>query len=169
VLNINETGDAVVTIAIALVGGALGGLVSELLLERGKSQTTGVLMLPDRTGRSLELGSLAAVLIGLVAGVVAAVLLVPINDVVVNNVTERQIDWFRVLGVAIVAGAAGQAFWAAMTKGLTASDYNARIESALAMLKQQKQTAPDDEKGGAAAAGLDGAIAALEKALADAP
>jgi hypothetical protein len=168
-LNINETGEALVTLAIALAAGALGGIVSELLLERGKLRRTGVLMLPGRTGRRLELGSAAALLIGLAAGLAAAALLVPMEDVTVNNVEERQVDWVDVLGIALVAGAAGQAFWAAITKGLTATDYNARIEAILATVRQTQQDIPDDEAGGAAAAGLDGAIAALENAREDAP
>jgi hypothetical protein len=126
-------------------------------------------MLPGRTGRRLELRSAAALLIGLAAGLAAAVLLVPIDDIVVNNVKERQVDWFRVLGIALVAGAAGQAFWAAITKGLTATDYNARIEAVLATLMQKKQAVPGDERGGAAGAGLDEAIAALEQAREDVP
>ncbi|MEK6273082.1 MAG: hypothetical protein AABM42_10615 [Actinomycetota bacterium] len=168
-LNINEIGDALAAIAIALAAGALGGLVSELLLERGKLRRTGVLMLPSRTGRRLELGSAGAVLIGLAAGIAAAALLVPIDDVVVNEVTERQVDWIRVLGIALVAGAAGQAFWAAITKGLTATDYTARIEAVLATLKVEEEAIPEGERGGAAATRLNGAIAALQEARDDAP
>lgn len=165
----NDGGSAVTAIAIALAAGALGGLVSELLLERGKSRTSGVLVLPALNGRRLELGSGAALLIGLAAGLAATVLLVPIEDVVVDKVNERQVDWVRVLGIALVAGAAGQAFWAAITKGLTATDYNARIEAVLGTLKEEKQNIPDDATGGAADAHLDGAITALEKARDDAP
>lgn len=168
-LNINDTGDAVTTIGVALAAGSLGGVVSELLLERGKSRATGVLMLPGRSGRRLELGSMAAVLIGLAAGLAAAVLLVPIDDVVVDKVNERQVDWVRVLGIALVAGAAGQAFWAAITKGLTATDYNARIEAVLGTLKAERNDIADNEIGGAADTRLAGAIAALEQAQEDAP
>lgn len=168
-LNINDTGDAVTVIAIAIAAGALGGIVSELLLERGKSRTTGVLMLPGLTGRRLELGSMAALLVGLAAGLAAAALVVPIEDVVVKKVNERQVDSVRVLGIALVAGAAGQAFWAAITKGLTATDYNARIEAVLGTLKKEKENIPDNEKGGAADARLGGAIATLEQARDNAP
>jgi ABC-type Fe3+ transport system permease subunit len=166
-LDINDTGDAIVAVVIALVAGALGGLVSELLLERGKARTTGVLTLPARSGRRLELGSAAALIIGLAAGLAATVLLVPVDDVVINQVKERQIDWWRLVGIAVVAGAAGQAFWAAVTKGLTATDFNARIDTLLATVKEQQANLPADDRGGAAGAHLEGVIAALESARED--
>jgi hypothetical protein len=56
-----------------------------------------------------------------------------------------------------------------MTKGLTATDYNARIEAVLSTLKEEEENIPDREKGGAAEARLGGAIAALEQARDDAP
>ena len=168
-LNIDALGEAVAAIAIAVTAGALGGLVSELLLERGKTKRTGVLIWPRRRESRLELGSLAAILIGGVGGIAAAALLLPVNEVVVKGVTERQVDWIRVLGVGLVAGAAGQAFWAAITKGLTAADYTARMEAVLAELKGEQGKAGDDDIGGAAEARLSGAINAVEDALRRAP
>lgn len=165
-LDVSATGELLLAILIAMVAGGLGGIVSELLLERGKSRTTGVLMLPDRNGNRVELGSAAAIIIGLAAGVAAAALLVPTDDVVVKEVTETQVDILRVIGVSLVAGAAGQAFWAAITKGLTATDYNARITSLLRVLEEEKKS---EAGGGPRGGGLDAAIAALEEAQKDTP
>lgn len=86
VLNLNDTEDAIAAVLIAVVAGSLGGLVSELLLERGKSRTIGVLILPTRQGRRIEIGSAAAILIGFAAGLLATALWVPVTDVGVNNV-----------------------------------------------------------------------------------
>lgn len=84
-------------------------------------------------------------------------------------IKERQVAWLRLVGMSIVAGAAGQAFWAAVTKGLTATDYTARIDTVLNSLEEQQNRIPANEKGGAADAGLGGAIAALKKARENAP
>jgi drug/metabolite transporter (DMT)-like permease len=168
-LNIDELGGALGALAIALVAGAIGGLVSELLFERGKSRRTGILIVPKFRSPRLDLGSGAAVIIGAAAGLAAVALLVPVTDVMVAEVKERQVDWIRILGIAIVAGAAGQAFWAALTKGLTATDFSARLETLMATLQANHDALPDSEKGGSAGTQLNGAIHAIQEALDNAP
>jgi hypothetical protein len=118
-------------VLIAAVCGFIGALAAELILSRGKARETGVFELPKRRGRYLDVGSLATMVLGPVAAVIASYFFSPVRDVVENNVTTTKYDVIRLIGISLAAGLASSGFLASMQEKFTASLTNERMKTAL--------------------------------------
>jgi hypothetical protein len=130
VLELKETGDWIIMVAIAAVLGAIGGLAFELLQSRYGE--TGSIQLPRSRGRGryLDLGVWANVIVGAIAAVAALAIFPPEVEriVVQDNTTTTTLEYklTQILSLSLVIGSAGSAFLSA---------FQARL---LAMLKDQE-------------------------------
>jgi hypothetical protein len=111
-VTLDTGGDTGKILIYAAIAGAITSLVGELLVSRGRGHDHGGFEIPRwrDTHRWYDLGSAAAIPIGVVAACLAALLLVPIKEVVAASVTTRTVELDKLLGVAGVAGLSSAAF-----------------------------------------------------------
>jgi hypothetical protein len=140
---LNTTADTIVMVLIVAAAGVVGGLVGELLIFRGARKESGAFEIPGKRGtRFFDLGSLAALPIGIVAALIALVLFSPIEEVIEEGATVREYDLIRVIGLGLVAGLAGPAFLLVVQERFTALVTTERMEAALDMAKKALEKAP---------------------------
>lgn len=148
-LALDSLADHGVFIGIAVVGGAFGGVVYELLLQRGKR--TGALAIPRRHAGYFDLGWGASVVIGIAAALVVLYLLAPINErTEAENTVTRMYDLIKLIALSVIAGSAGPSMIGAL---------QARV---IAALEAQRA----DDTADVATAALDQVEASLQGATA---
>lgn len=118
-------------ISVAALCGLIGGVVAELLVARGKRKETGLWERTRRQGRFFDVGSLASLPIGLVAGVIASYLFSPARQVVTATGTTTQYDLVRLVAVALLAGLSSSTFLAVLQERFTALATADRLKQAL--------------------------------------
>lgn len=112
VLKLGEKGDLSEVLIWAAVAGLIGSIVGELITTRGRSGDWGGFDPPRwrDSKRWYDLGSIASIPLGIVAGILAVLVLAPEHDVVENGVTTTTLEWDALLGTAAVGGLAGATF-----------------------------------------------------------
>jgi hypothetical protein len=107
-----DDGDLVKILLYAALAGLLGALVGELITTRGRSRDWGGFEWPrwKDSKHWFDLGSFAAIPIGIIAGCIAALTLAPETTTVTNGVAVKTIETEAVLATAVIAGLAGAAF-----------------------------------------------------------
>lgn len=131
--DLDDLRDFVELVAIAVVLGAIAGLVGELIIGRGKGQELGRFELPKRTARWLDFGSFASIPVGALAAVLTTLVALPTHEVVVNDVSTTDYDLVRVVILALAAGLSGGAVLAKFQEGLTAALTAERLKKALGL------------------------------------
>lgn len=160
---IDTSGDWLKELWLAALIGAVASLVAELLLTRGSAGDTGAIELPHGVdgGHWFDLGSLAAIPTGVLAAVIAAFALTPVQEVVKNGVTTRTLEVDKLVVVAAVAGLASSSFLTLVQQRFIAVAQNQRLDAALgAALRSFDQiadSAKDTAAGGTHAASVVGA------------
>jgi hypothetical protein len=134
-VTIDTVGDTIRMLAAIAVLGLVGGFVGELIANR--SGRTGAVERPRRTGRVLfDLGSWAALPVGAVAALVAALFFSP---VVAGEGGTSKYDLVRLTGGALLAGVAGPALLGLARDRFLAALSQERADAALtAALKAQE-------------------------------
>lgn len=135
------TGSDIITLfVIAAVGGALGGLVSDLLLVR--SQQSGTIEFPRHLrGAFYDLGTLGSLLIGAVAAMVAVYIFPPETvttlaaDGTSTSVTRYEL--FKLIPLALLIGSVGSAFLAAAQTRVLAAAKQQQLEDTKRVADQQ--------------------------------
>lgn len=127
-IELKETVDYVFMILVAAGVGAIGGLASELLLER--SENTGTIELPGRIAgtRILDLGFPASLLIGAIAAASILYFFPPTTETVTPSATAGEpattvveFDLVKLVALSLIVGSAGPRFLsAAQTRVLAA-------------------------------------------------
>lgn len=131
-LKFNTHGDALKIVLIAALVGALASLVAELLIARGKSKQTGIIELPGPRGpRFWDLGSLAAIPVGILAAVIAAFLFAPGQEMTVRGDIVRKVEEGRLILTAAIAGLSSAGFLALVQERFLAVAKNERLDAAL--------------------------------------
>ena len=157
-LELDTAGDVLAIAGIAAGVGAFAALTAELIVSRGETRQQGIFELPGGSGnRFVDLGSLAAIPIGILAAVIAAFLFAPGEEQVVDGETERLVQLGDLLLISAAAGLSGTAFLAAIQERFAAvlktKQAEVQIQGAIAGLLQIKETAADTEKAQKAAEG----------------
>lgn len=143
-IELAKTSDEVRLLEIVAGAGAVGGLVGELLIARGKQAwTTGEIEIPGKQDRFFDLGSLAALLIGLVAGLVALLFFSPVREVVVSGVTRQRYDLPHAIGLGLAAGLAGPGFLSVVQQRFKALLDAKRAQGAVAGMTKGINLTPD--------------------------
>lgn len=141
-LVLDTSGDWLEVLLIAVPCGAFAGFVSELLLPRMKAGETGAVeRIGGRGTRFYDLGSWAAVLVGALAGPVAAYLLAPGPEVVIKGQSTQTAQVGDVVVIAALAGLAGSRFLGAIQERFLAFADKTRVDAALKGLRDVKETA----------------------------
>jgi hypothetical protein len=131
-ITIDTGGDWLQALWIAALVGALASLVAELLLSRGAAGDTGAIELPHKVERRwVDLGSLAAIPTGILAAVIGAFALTPVQEVVEAGVTTRNVEIDKLIVVAGVAGLASSSFLTLVQERFVAVAKNQRLDAAL--------------------------------------
>ncbi len=139
-LTLETTGDYLLMVLIAAVGGLVGGLAAELLLSRDGQ--TGAFELPGRRTGLFDLGGFATLVVGAVAGV-AILLVLPATATVVttaadgSTTTAASFDLVRLVATTLVAGSAGGSVLTALQSRVTAAINEARVEFVRATGEEQ--------------------------------
>jgi hypothetical protein len=129
---IDTSGDVGKELWISAAAGILPALVAELLLARGAGAETGALELPHKIGRRyVDLGSLAAIPIGVVAAVIAGYLRTPVQEVTKGTVVTRTMDLDKLIAVAAVAGLTSTSFLRLVQDRFIAVAQNQRLDASL--------------------------------------
>ena len=150
-LDLDATGDVLAIAAIAADCGRSPVSPPGSIIARGKERQTGLIELPGGTGnRLVDLGSAAAIPIGVLAGVVAAFVFAPGEEQTVDNEVVRQVQLGDLLLISAVAGLSGTAFLAAIQERFMATLKTERAEtklqSTVAGLMKIKETAKDKNR-----------------------
>jgi hypothetical protein len=131
-ITIDTGGDWFDALWISALVGALAASVAELLLSRGKAGDTGAFELPHRVdARWVDLGSFAAIPIGILAAVIAAFALTPVQEVVTAGATTRTMELDKLIVVAAIAGLASSSFLTLVQERFVAVARNQRLNAAL--------------------------------------
>lgn len=111
-VTLDQGGDIKEILVYAAIAGLVGAIVGELITARGRSGESGGVEAPRwrDSKRWYDLGSIAALPIGAVAGCVAGLLFVPEREVLVKGVATSTIELKTLLGTTLIAGVAGAAF-----------------------------------------------------------
>ncbi|HEY7453604.1 MAG TPA: hypothetical protein VH683_03490 [Thermoleophilaceae bacterium] len=111
-VTLTDSGDLKEVLIYAAVAGLFGAIVGELVTTRGRSGDWGGFERPrwKDARRWYDLGSIAAIPIGVLAGCIAALTLAPETQAVENGVVTKTIETEAVLATALIAGLAGAAF-----------------------------------------------------------
>lgn len=139
-LTLETSGDYLLMVLIAAVGGLVGGLAAELLLSRDGQ--TGAFELPGRRTGLFDLGGFATLVVGAVAGV-AILLVLPATATVVtteadgSTTTAASFDLVRLVATTLVAGSAGGSVLTALQSRVTAAINEARVEFVRATGEEQ--------------------------------
>ncbi len=132
---LNTTGDWKPILIVSALVGALAGLVSELIVARGTAGDTGGFEWPAERGSGrrkwYDLGSFAAIPVGMLAAVIAGLALTPTQEVVKNKVTSEEMKLEDLLVVAAIAGLSGSAFLRLLQERFIAVAKNQTLDSAL--------------------------------------
>lgn len=106
-LDLNTLQEHAVFIGIAIVGGAFGGLIFELLQKR-RGGATGAIENWSRGASFIDLGWGASVLVGIAAAVIVNYLLAPITvHTADDGAVTRTYDLIKLVGLSMLAGSAG--------------------------------------------------------------
>jgi hypothetical protein len=139
-LTLATTGDYLLMVLIAALGGLVGGLAAELLLSRDGQ--TGAFELPGRRTGLFDLGGFATLVVGAVAGVAILLVLPATNTVVTtaadgSTTTAASFDLVRLVATTLVAGSAGGSVLTALQSRVTAAINEARVEFVRATGQEQ--------------------------------
>ena len=153
-LTLDTGGDTVKVILIAAVVGAVASLISELLLARGKAANTGAFELPGKLGTRLyDLGSIAAIPLGVLAAVIVGLALTPVEETTKEGVTTETMELGNLIVASAIAGLSAHGFLKVLQDRFVAAMKSKGLEEALRNaitgLKDLEANPPAD--GGAAA------------------
>jgi hypothetical protein len=167
-ITIDTGGDWFQALWISAVTGALASLVAELLLSRGKAGDTGAIELPHTVeGGYVDLGSIAAIPVGVLAAVIGAFALTPVQEVVNDGVVTRTVELDKLIVVAAVAGLASSSFLKLLQERFIAVAKNQRLDAALkSALQSFDQIAEQEPTSGTVAASAANVQAASTEAQA---
>lgn len=129
-MGIETSGDMAVLLGVAALFGAIGGIAADLLLVRNKE--SGMIELPRRVKGFFDLGTLATMIIGAVAGM-AAIYVFPPETVVTNSVdgtstTVVKYELLKLVPLALIVGSAGGAFLSAVQARVIAAARQQQLE-----------------------------------------
>lgn len=159
---LDTSGDAVTILIWAAAVGAVASIVAELLIPRGAAGDTGALEwpgwrqdAPTAGGRKwYDLGSWAAIPLGIVAAAIAGLLLTPTQEVIANGQTTRTMELEKLLGIALVAGLSSSAFLSLVQERFIAVAKQQQLDAALkGAIASFDEIAKDDPAPPAPAAG----------------
>ena len=130
-LTLETTGDYLLMVLIAAIGGLVGGFAAELLLSRDGQ--TGAFELPGRRTGLLDLGGFASLVVGAVAGVAILLVLPPSTTIMTTQAdgsasSASSFDLLRLIATTLVAGSAGGSVLTALQARVTAAINAARVE-----------------------------------------
>lgn len=137
-------------IVIAAVGGAIGGLVYDLMLTR--QGDAGLLeLLSKQTSRGkkrsyVDVGFLASMLVGAVAAVGFLYFMTPEVNTVINKgkpVETREYDPFKLIAAALIVGSGGSAFITGMQQRLLKLVAQTNLDTLSGAVKAQHEAAVD--------------------------
>jgi len=146
-VTLDTGGDVGKIVVWAAIAGLVGAVVGELITARGRSADWGGWETPRwrDSKRWYDLGSIAAIPIGIVAGVLAGLLLVPHKEVVANGATTSSVELETLLGVTLLAGLAGTSFLRVLQERFVAVARTQQLRGVI------EATARSLEQGGAGA------------------
>jgi uncharacterized membrane protein len=131
---LDTSGDVKDVLLWAAAAGLVGAIVGELITTRGRSGDWGGLEPPRwrDSKRWYDLGSIAAIPIGILAGILAGLLIAPEKDVLVRGVTRTSMELEALLGTALLAGLAGTAFLRVLQERFVAVARTQRLRGSMA-------------------------------------
>jgi len=159
-LELRTAADHIPLLLIALVAGAFGGLIADLMLVHDKE--SGRFELPQRAGRFFDLGTVATILVGAAAAIVAIYIFPPetiTREVGETTETFTRYEIWKLVPISVLVGTAGGSFLAAaQSRAMAAAkeqqvrDLHSVAEQELTEIENALERVPADPIGGVAAA-----------------